>query len=169
MGRMAQLDLSGCLNVTSLPDDLDVTAWIDLGGSGITALPDHLRGVGLRWNGIPCTHEMIFEPHRLDPQAVLTERNAELRRVMMERYGYDRLMTDADAETLDTDRDAGGERRLLRIAIPDDEDLVCVSVRCPSTGHHFMLRVPPAMRTCREAVAWTAGMDVDSYAPRVET
>jgi hypothetical protein len=33
-----------------------------------------------------------------------------------------------------------------------------------------MLRVPPTVRTCHEAVAWTAGFDdPEQYTPRVET
>jgi hypothetical protein len=101
---------------------------------------------------------------------VLAERNAERRRVMLERYGLDRFMADARAEILDEDQDAGGRRRLLRLTLEGDEDLVCVTVVCPSTDRQFVLRVPPTMRTCRQAVAWTAGYDdPDLYSPRVET
>ena len=34
---------------------------------------------------------------------------------------------------------------------------------------HYYLRVPPTVRTAREAVAWTFGMEGDEYAPAVET
>jgi hypothetical protein len=79
-------------------------------------------------------------------------------------------MQQARAEVLDRDRDAGGERRLLRVRVEGDEDLVCVAVICPSTGRQYLLRVPPAMKTCRQAVAWTAGFaHPDDYKPLVET
>jgi hypothetical protein len=65
--------------------------------------------------------------------------------------------------------DPGGVRRLLRVPMVDDEDLVCVMVHCPSTGGRYLLRVPPKMKTCRQAVAWTAGFDDPSrYRPLVE-
>lgn len=170
LGEVAQLDLSGCLNIRALPDDLMVTSWIDVGGSGITSLPPRLDHVGIRWNGIAVSRRVAFQPEMLTHTEILAERNAELRRVMIERFGYERLFEAAGAEELDRDRDAGGERRLLRIEIPNDEALVCVSVRCPSTGHQFVLRVPPAMTTCRQAVAWTAGFDdPDAYRPARET
>lgn len=170
LGEVAQLDLSGCLNIRALPDDLMVTSWIDVGGSGITSLPPRLDHVGIRWNGIAVSRRVAFQPETLTHTEILAERNAELRRVMIERFGYERLFEAAGAEELDRDRDAGGERRLLRIEIPNDEALVCVSVRCPSTGHQFVLRVPPAMTTCRQAVAWTAGFDdPDAYRPARET
>ena len=39
-----------------------------------------------------------------------------------------------------------------------------------STGRQYALRVPPAMRTCRQAAAWTAGFtDPADYNPLVET
>jgi hypothetical protein len=34
---------------------------------------------------------------------------------------------------------------------------------------HYWLRVPPTMRTAREAVAWTFNMPAERYAPEKET
>jgi hypothetical protein len=43
-------------------------------------------------------------------------------------------------------------------------------VACPSTGRRYALRVPPTMRSCRQAAAWTAGFDnPDLYRPLIET
>jgi hypothetical protein len=143
---------------------------MDVGGSGLTALPPQLAGVAIRWHGVPIDERIAFRPETLDAREILAEPNAERRRVMMERFGLDRFMRDAKAQMLDQDRDAGGPRRLLRIELPDDEPLVCVSVICPSTQRQYMLRVPPTMQTCRQAVAWTAGFDdPDDYRPAVET
>jgi hypothetical protein len=170
LGAVAQLDISGCLNLRGLPDGLEVTSWIDIGGSGVERLPERMNHVGVRWRGVPVPRHVVFDPASMTHEEILVERNAEVRRVMIERFGYERFMREADAQEEDRDTDAGGERRLLRIAIPGDEDLVCVSVQGPSTGHQFVLRVPPHMRTCREAVAWTAGFDdPDLYRPSIET
>lgn len=74
------------------------------------------------------------------------------------------------AKKLDVDTEAGGDRELLRVDLAGEEALVCVSVRCPSTGRQYLLRVPPTMTSCHAAVAWTAGFDVaDDYQPMVET
>lgn len=170
LGEVAGLDLSGCLNLTRLPDGLKVASWVDIAGTGIDALPPSLDEAGLRWRGIPVSRRIVFEPETLNAAEILGERNAELRRVMIERFGYERLMDGANAVEIDRDRDKGGERRLMRMAIEGDEDVVCVSVQCPSTGHKFILRVPPAMQSCRQAVAWTAGYDdAADYAPVEET
>lgn len=170
LGAVAQLDLAGCLNLTALPEGLEVTSWVDLAGTSIESLPARFDTVGLRWRGVSVSRRVIFEPDSLSVEEILGEQNAELRRVMMERYGYDRLFEEAQAEVLDEDQDAGGQRRLLRMPVPDDEDLVCVAVQCPSTGHRFVLRVPPTMRSCHQAIAWTAGFDnPEYYKPEIET
>jgi len=133
-------------------------------------MPPHLAGLAIRWRGVPIDARIAFRPETLDAREILAEPNAERRRVMMERFGLDRFMRDAKAQVLDQDRDAGGPRRLLRIELPGDEPLVCVSVVCPSTRRQYMLRVPPSIETCRQAVAWTAGFDnPDDYRPTVET
>lgn len=170
LGEVAQLDLSGCLNVTEIPGDLRITSWIDIGRSGVTRLPTTFDHVGLRWDGVAISRRVAFEAHSLEHAEILAERNAEVRRVMIERVGYERFLDRANAQVLDRDNDRGGERRLLRIDIEGDEPLVCVSVQCPSTNHRFVLRVPPNMTTCHQAIAWTAGYDdAKLYKPVKET
>jgi hypothetical protein len=47
---------------------------------------------------------------------------------------------------------------------------MCVCVVCPSTGRQYVLRVPPTMRSCRQAAAWIAGYDNPAdYRPLAET
>ena len=66
--------------------------------------------------------------------------------------------------------DRGGPRRLVRVELKNDEALVCVSVICPSTDRRYVIRVPPTMTTCHQAVAWVAGFDdPDEYQPLAET
>jgi hypothetical protein len=166
---VGQLDLRDCTALTSLPRQLEVTSWIDVGGSGITRLPRALDGVPLRWRGVGVTERIAFHPDTLTVEEILAEPNAEVRRVMLERVGFEWFFEHARAEALDQDRDSGGPRRLLRVPLPGDEPLVCLSVCCPSTGRRYVLRVPPGMKTCRQAAAWMAGLDPDDYRPVVET
>jgi hypothetical protein len=167
--RLSQLDISDCTALTCLPEGLEVGSWIEMARSGVTALPRSLAGARLRWNGVTIDHRIAFRPETIAVDEVLSEPNAELRRVLLERYGLERFLRDADAEVLDEDRDPGGVRTLFRVALEGDEDLVCVMVHCPSTGGRYLLRVPPTMTNCHQAVAWTAGYDDPSlYRPMVE-
>jgi hypothetical protein len=170
LANLAQLDVSGCERLADLPEGLRVNSWLDVAGTALRSLPRSLDGVQLRWRGVPIPPRVAFHPETITAPEVLGEANAEVRRVLLERMGYDVFLEQAAAEVLDSDADPGGARRLLRVELDDDEPLVCLSVSCPSTSRAYLLRVPPTMRSCREAAAWIAGFDdPDEYAPLAET
>lgn len=151
------LDVSGCLNLTHLPPSARVAGAIEVARSGLTGLP---AGVIARilWNGV--------QVDARTGQEILTTGNLELRRLKLERIGYERFIADIGGLILDRDRDAGGERKLVRVPFDDDEDVVVVCVTCPSTGRPYALRVPPWVGTCRQAAAWIAGFaNPDEYQP----
>ena len=169
IGRLAQLDISDCTGLKALPEGLEVGSWIEIANTGITELPASLDRVNLRWRGVPIDRRIAFDPGSIGVDEILQEENAGRRRVLLERVGIDRFLDEADPEILDEDHDPGGVRRLLRVRMLGDEDLVCVMVYCPSTGGRYLLRVPPMISTCRHAVAWTAGFDDPAlYQPLVE-
>lgn len=171
--RLSALNLRDCPNITSLPADLVVTGWLDVAHSGLTdeaALPPGLADTQLRWAGLNVDRRIAFHPDRMEVGEVLGERNAERRRVLLDRYGYGRFLNDAGATLLNADRDPGGARQLLRVDLPGDEPLVALSCFCPSTGRQYMIRVPPRTETCHQAAAWIAGFEnADDYQPVQET
>lgn len=170
LGPLASLDLRGCRRLAAVPPEVQVRSWIDVGGTRLTSLPETFRGIGLRWRGVPVNAQIAFFPETLRGPEILAERNAEVRRVMIERVGFEQFLREVNAEVLDTDRDRSGERKLLRVPLTNDEPVVVVSLLCPSTGRQYLVRVPPQMRTCHQAVAWSAGFDnPDDYAPVAET
>lgn len=170
LGPLGQLDVAGCSNLHSLPEGLRVSGWIDIGGSSIKFLPKSLESAPLRWRSVAVSHQIAFEPEKITSQQVLAERNAELRRVMIERMGYLRFSEEVGAKVLDEDTDAGGVRQLLKIEMNDDEPLVGLACKCPSTSRQYFLRVPPQMTSCHQAAAWMAGFDNPKrYKPVIET
>lgn len=89
-----------------------------------------------------------------------------MRRVMLERYGFARYLQDTGAVLIASD-ECG---MLYRKDIPNDEPLVMVKVlnstqERDGSRKPYFLRVPPNMRTVREAVAWTFGLSEDEYSP----
>lgn len=171
--RLAALNVRECPNLHQLPPDLVVTGWLDLAHSGLTQeenLPAGLASSQLRWAGVNIDRRIAFAPETIQVDEVLRERNAERRRVLLDRYGYGRFIQDSSAEVLDGDTDPGGPRQLLRVKLAGDEDLVAMSCFCPSTGRQYMIRVPPTTPSCRHAAAWIAGFDnPDDYQPMIET
>jgi hypothetical protein len=170
LGRLSQLDLAGCVQLREIPNGLTVSSWVDIGGTGITALPPSMAGAPLRWRGVRVDERIAFHPEQLTAQEALAEKNAERRRVMIERMGYLRFAQEAKAKIMDEDKDRGGTRQLLLIDLEADEPLVGLSCSCPSTGRRYLLRVPPKMKTCHQAAAWMAGFDDPAkYHPEIET
>ncbi len=121
-------------------------------------------------NGSLVSRRVIsFKKHQ-DLRKIEYERNVESRRHMIEIYGYERYIRDVGASLLA--RDEYG--LLFRKEFGFDEPLVLLRVENSTpepdgSYKHYYLRVPPDMRTPRQAVAWTFNMDVNTYCPFVET
>lgn len=168
--RVTHLDISGCERLSEIPDGVRVASALDLAGTAVGSLPPSLSTVWLYWRGVPVDQRVAFSPETITAHETLRERNVAMRRVLLERMGLNRFIAETHGEELDADHDTGGKRRLLRIPLDGEDALVCVVVRCPSTGQQYVLRVPPHIRSCRQAVAWTAGFDdAELYRPLVET
>jgi hypothetical protein len=96
---------------------------------------------------------------------LLTENNAEIRRILIQQIGYDRICEELQTVELDSWR----EYTLLKIdAEVDVEPIHLLKMTCPSTNHIHVLRVPPHLTSAREAIRWV-NWDVDPEAFVVET
>ncbi|MEW2071526.1 DUF6745 domain-containing protein [Streptomyces sp. NPDC007346] len=146
----------------------DEAGRLDHGGGPALAYRD---GFALyAWRGMPVPAAFLAELASLTPKRIREEENAELRRVMLEFYGYDRYLTESGAEPLH--RDETGI--LWRIALDGDEDVVMVEVvnstpEPDGTHRTYWLRVPPATRSAKDGVAWTFGLEGAAYAPVRQT
>jgi len=113
---------------------------------------------------------VVEAPETLTVEEITNEANAEVRRIMLDRYGAERYITDLGAKRIQAD-DYG---ELFRVELEDDEPLVMVRV-VNSTAEpdgsfkRYNIRVDPRCTSAHEAVAWTFGKDVEDYAPTVQT
>lgn len=122
------------------------------------------------WRGMSVSAEFLDSLRALTPEQIRAEENAELRRIMLEYYGYDRYLDESGARPMH--RDETGV--LWRIALDGDEDVVMVEVvnstpEPDGTHRTYWLRVPPTTSTAREGVAWTFGLGADVYEPVKQT
>lgn len=109
---------------------------------------------------------------RYTAQDALKERNAEVKRIMIELMGLDDFFGEIKGEVLHRDIDGyDNPRELVSIPIPEARDgrLMAVHVICPTTGRHYFLGVPSTVKTCQEAVASTFGLRAEEYSPEKET
>lgn len=162
--------------------------------------PHNPNGPFVRWrdgtslyyvNGVSVPAWIVEDKGRITPQMIEKETNGEVRRVMLEFYGFTNyLMAGPEEgcqpfEILDEDYDQFGEpRQLLRKKLPDDEDLlVCTVVNSTpepdGTKKKYMQMVHPECRplidienrvfgepqalTCHNAIASTFGERGEDY------
>ncbi len=122
------------------------------------------------WRGMPMPADFLDRLPSLTPAEIRAEDNAELRRVMLEHYGYDRYLAESGAKPVH--RDETGV--LWRIELDGDEPVVTVEVvnstpEPDGTHRVYWLRVPPRISTAREGVAWTFGLTAEAYQPIRQT
>jgi leucine-rich repeat protein SHOC2 len=91
---------------------------------------------------------------------LLNEGNAEIRRVLVEQLGYEKICDELGANAIDTWQ----EYTLLKIdniqivyqgwQEVGREPMMLLKMTCPSTGHIHILRVPPNMTSAEDAIVW---------------
>src|SRR5581483_6996771 len=123
-----------------------------------------------RWRGVTITPDFAQTLATLTVKAIQLERNAELRRIMLEHYGPERFILESGAKPKHQDETG----RLWSVFLPGDEPITMVEVvnstpEPDGTFRTYWLRVPPQMRTAKAAVAWTFGLTEEAYQPVVQT
>ncbi len=104
-------------------------------------------------------------PDRWQARWLLEEKNTELRRILIQAIGYNRICEELQAIQLDSFR----EYMLIKIdAVSNVEPIVLLKMICPSTGYTHVLRVPPNMESAREAITWI-NWDIDPEEFAVES
>jgi hypothetical protein len=122
------------------------------------------------WRGMPIPPALAAELPHVTAERIRKERNAEIRRVMLEHFGFERYLRESKAKRLHSD-ECGV---LWRVELPGDEPLVMVEVvnstpEPDGSRRTYFLRVPPETTRAREAVAWTFGVTEEEYQPLAQT
>jgi hypothetical protein len=121
-------------------------------------------------HGVRVSQQVVEQPSTITVAQIEAEKNAEVKRVMVDRYGQARYLVDSGAQQIHAD-DYGV---LYRKEIPGDEPLVMVKVvnstaEPDGTYKDYFLRVPPTIMTARAAVAWTFEKEEADYEPAIQT
>lgn len=133
------------------------------------------------WHGLHLKDsDLILKPETITAPRIRDERNAEIRRMLLERFGFDRYLSESGALPIHADETG----TLYRCELEDDEPFVMVRV-VNSTPEpdgqfkHYALRVDPDLRpmlangtygkpqafTARNAIASTFGLRGEEYQP----
>lgn len=136
------------------------------------------------WRGLQVPEDIILAPEKITVARIDAEQNAEMRRVMVDRFGAANYMRESGAEVVHEDRFG----KLLRKGRAGDDPILMVEVvnktaEPDGTFKKYMLRVHPELRpmldggrfgepqgfTAHNAVASTFGLRGEQYAPVQET
>lgn len=98
---------------------------------------------------------------KIEPQDVLNVKNAEIRRYLIKRVGYENIKDTVKAEVIHQD----GDSELLKFKNGE----MYVKVKDSSTERDYLLFVKGGHKTCRSAIAWTFGLEEEEYKPIIET
>ena len=135
-------------------------------------------------HGVYVPRFVVENPEQITVEKIHAERNEELKRIMIERYGLTRYVRDAKFKILDEDKDPLGQsRRLLQHGDLLVVELVNSTVDADGTRRVYHVPCEGELRpmlpdrtlgvaqklTCQNAVASTFGLTGDRYRPDVET
>ncbi|BAY07598.1 DUF6745 domain-containing protein [Calothrix sp. NIES-2098] len=135
----------------------------EIHGEGIPAIefPDGFGVYAYRGINLPEKYGKLH-PTNWRAEWLLEQRNAELRRVLIQGIGYERICQELQAKECDRWQ----EYTLLQIESEVDvEPIHLLKMTCPSTGFIHVLRVPPDISSAREAIRWVNwGIDPADFA-----
>lgn len=121
------------------------------------------------WHGVEIPAGWVEDKMSLSAEVALTWPNIEQRRAACEILGWEKILQELNARTIDKDEDPEiGE--LVEVSIPEAGEERFLRVMC-GTKRQFALPVPPTMKTALQANAWTFGYDDcrDFTKPEVRT
>jgi hypothetical protein len=109
------------------------------------------------WNGVRVNEQIILHPDSLTTEQIAKEQNAQVRQVMVERLGVERVCQMFNAKSLDSH----GQYQLLALDLGDGRVRPYLKMRNPSIGVWHVEGVHPNCRTVQEALNWRNGLTDD--------
>jgi hypothetical protein len=150
------------------------------------------NGLAIEWpnstgfyfsHGVRVPDFIITNPEKISIEGIQHEGNAEVRRVMIQKMGWDRWLRDSGAKPIHSDDFGTLYRIQVEVKVrdefswrdPEREESICLVKVTNSTPEpdgsfrDYILRVPPDMRRAKQAIAWTFGLSEDQYRPEMQT
>jgi len=114
------------------------------------------------WHGQKVPEAVIRTPELITIKAITEESDAEVRRVMVERFGVGRYLHETGAKLIDFDqveviRESG--KYMPRCLLHDKDGNAFLEGTDGSTPRTYFMSVDPTAKTCREAHESICGLD----------
>ena len=103
-------------------------------------------------SGVRVDEQIVMRPSSQSVTQIREEQNEEVKRIRIERFGWQRYLHEIGATVADERlNDVEGTREAL-MKTPDG--MVSFVGRCRSTGRVYFLEVDPSVETCEQAQRW---------------
>ncbi len=113
-------------------------------------------------DGIRVKREYAMTPaNEIDCRLVLKEKSVDVRRVLINKIGIERLLSELDAKVIDKD----DTYELVILDLDDDRQRPFLKMRNPSIDAIHVEGVPPDIRTIVDALAWRNGFNLGGWIP----
>ena len=133
---------------------------------------DKWGSISYYYEGVRIPPHFYTKPDSLTITEVLAHPNTEVRYVGIKIVGMDRVLDSENTTIIHKDKQKN--QILFQIKGIFDEPVSYVKVvnstqEPDGTYKDYYLCVPPTVKTCQEAVAWTFRLEEDEYQPEQET
>ena len=103
---------------------------------------------------------LFLKGDQLSACEVLSYRNVEIRSLLLNQFGHERLINKLNGKIIHQE----GDSQLLNLNLGNViEPIRVVKVKDSTTKKYYILRVPHSVKTCAQAIAWTFGLEEDEY------
>ena len=110
------------------------------------------------WRGVLVTEQIVLAPNTLTPEQIAKETNVQVRQVMVERVGIERVCQMFQAQCVDK----RGDYELLALNLGDGRIRPYLKMLNPSMpGIYHVEGVAPNITTVQEALNWRNGFSLD--------
>lgn len=110
------------------------------------------------WHGVMITEQVILHPDTITSEMIRAEKNAEVRRVLIERMGPGKYLKECKAKLIDMDS-LTLEGSAPRALMEDDQGERWLVGTDGSTARVYTMAVPREAKACREAHQMISGFD----------
>ncbi|MCA9130596.1 MAG: hypothetical protein KDB22_26085, partial [Planctomycetales bacterium] len=105
--------------------------------------------------GVAVDQQIVESPETQTIEQIQKEDNEEVKRIRIERFGWERYLREVNASVVDSRiNEIEGTHEGL-FATPDG--MRAFVGRCRSTGRVYFLEVEPSIQTCEQAQVWMRG------------
>lgn len=104
--------------------------------------------------GVP--EKVVMNPADQTIQEITDEENLEVRRIRIERFGWERYLQEAGAEVIDEGMNVIESTKECLFVI---KDMTIFVGACPSTARVYTMEVPNDTKTCEEARGYLSNKD----------